>query len=115
MPRVTLIAAARPNFMKIAPLLRALKEQHVEPSLVHTGQHYDQRMSGDFFQQLGIPEPDVNLAVGSGSHIFQIAEVLRRLEEVFVANRPDAVIVVGDVNSTLAATLAAIKLSIPVA
>jgi UDP-N-acetylglucosamine 2-epimerase (non-hydrolysing) len=101
--------------MKIAPLLRALEEHRLTVSLVHTGQHYDARMSGDFFQQLGIREPDVNLAVGSGSHIFQLAEVMRRLEDLFLADRPDAVVVVGDVNSTLAATLAAVKLDIPVA
>ena len=115
MLKASIIAAARPNFMKIAPLIRALDATDVSTSLVHTGQHYDQRMSGDFFEQLGIREPDVNLAVGSGSHIFQIAEVMKRLEEVYLKARPDVVIVVGDVNSTLAATLTAVKLGIPVA
>ncbi|RIK71982.1 MAG: UDP-N-acetylglucosamine 2-epimerase (non-hydrolyzing) [Planctomycetota bacterium] len=115
MPQVSLIAAARPNFMKVAPLMRALRHQRIDASLIHTGQHYDRQMSGDFFEQLGIPEPDVNLEVGSGSHIYQIAEVMRRLEEVYDRRRPDAVVVVGDVNSTLAATLAAVKLNIPVA
>lgn len=96
-------------------MLRAVEGRGFATSLVHTGQHYDRRMSGDFFEQLGIREPDVNLAVGSGSQVFQVAEVMRRLEEVFVGNRPDAVVVVGDVNSTLAATLTAVKLEIPVA
>lgn len=115
MPMLSIIAAARPNFMKVAPLIRALEAIGISTSLIHTGQHYDQRMSGDFFEQLGIRAPDVNLAVGSGSHIFQIAEVMRRLEDVYGKSRPDAVVVVGDVNSTLAATLTAVKLGIPVA
>jgi UDP-N-acetylglucosamine 2-epimerase (non-hydrolysing) len=115
MPTVSLIAAARPNFIKIAPLMRAFDAAGLATSLIHTGQHYDQRMSGGFFQQLGIREPDVNLAVGSGSHVYQIAEVMKWLEEVYNRSRPDAVVVVSDVISTLTATLTAVKLDIPVA
>lgn len=113
--KLSLIVGARPNFMKIAPLVRALEGRGAERRLVHTGQHYDERMSGAFFSELGIPEPNVNLGVGSGSHISQIAEVMRRLETEFTEHRPDAVVVVGDVNSTLAAALAGAKLNIPVA
>jgi UDP-N-acetylglucosamine 2-epimerase (non-hydrolysing) len=114
--RLLLVAGARPNFMKIAPLLRELRTREgLSATLVHTGQHYDSAMSGRFFQDLGIPRPDVNLEVGSGSHAVQTAEVLRRIEPVLLDVQPDAVVVVGDVNSTLAATLAAVKLGIPVA
>lgn len=114
--RVLAVAGARPNFMKIAPLLRELRARPgCEAVLVHTGQHYDTAMSERFFSELGIPEPDVNLGVGSGSHAAQTAEVLRRIEEVLLEKRPDAVVVVGDVNSTLAAAIAAVKLGIPVA
>ena len=114
--RLLAVAGARPNFMKIAPLLRELQARpRFETLLVHTGQHYDPAMSGNFFRDLGIPEPDVNLGVGSGSQAEQTAEVLRKIEAVLLDYRPDAVIVVGDVNSTLAATLAASKLCIPVA
>jgi UDP-N-acetylglucosamine 2-epimerase (non-hydrolysing) len=110
------VAAARPNFMKIAPLFRELRmRQGFEAMLVHTGQHYDPSMSDRFFEDLGISEPDVNLGVGSGPHGAQTAEVLRRIEPVLVDRNPDAVIVVGDVNSTLAAALAAVKLGIAVA
>jgi UDP-N-acetylglucosamine 2-epimerase (non-hydrolysing) len=111
-----LVAGARPNFMKIAPLLRELRARDGPgATLVHTGQHYDRTMSESFFADLGIPEPDVNLGVGSGSHAAQTAEVLRRIEPVLEERAPAAVIVVGDVNSTLAAALAAVKLGIPVA
>jgi UDP-N-acetylglucosamine 2-epimerase (non-hydrolysing) len=114
--RILAVAGARPNFMKIAPLLREMRaREHFEPVLVHTGQHYDDAMSAGFFRDLGIPEPDVNLDVGSGSHGEQTAEVLRRIERELMDRRPDAVVVVGDVNSTVAATLAAVKLQIPVA
>ena len=112
---VSMIAGARPNFMKIAPLVPALKSVDIQPRLIHTGQHYDERMSDAFFRELDIPEPDVNLGVGSGSHVWQIAEVMRHLEEDFTRHRPTAVVVVGDVNSTLAGTLTANKLGIPVA
>lgn len=112
---IALIAGARPNFMKIAPLARAFEAVGVRPRIIHTGQHYDARMSQTFFEELKIPRPDVNLEVGSGSAVWQIAEVMRRLEGEFESNRPDVVVVVGDVNSTLAAALAGNKLEIPVA
>lgn len=102
--------------MKIAPLMRALEARdRFEAVLVHTGQHYDQAMSESFFRDLGIREPDVNLGVGSGTQAEQTAEVLKRIEAILVERRPHALVVVGDVNSTLAATLAAAKLCIPVA
>jgi len=114
--RVLAVAGARPNFMKIAPLLRELRVREVfEATLVHTGQHYDAAMSGSFFRDLGIPEPDLDLGVGSGPHGRQTARVLEAMEQVLLERRPDAVVVVGDVNSTLAAALAAAKLGIPVA
>jgi UDP-N-acetylglucosamine 2-epimerase (non-hydrolysing) len=114
--RVLVVAGARPNFMKVAPILRALHARpDFEAILVHTGQHYDASMSDAFFRDLGIPEPDVNLGVGSGSHAAQTAEVLRKIEPVMIERAPAVVLVVGDVNSTLAATLAAVKLGIPVA
>jgi UDP-N-acetylglucosamine 2-epimerase (non-hydrolysing) len=114
--RVVLVAGARPNFMKIAPLLRELRVRPAfEACLVHTGQHYDAAMSEGFFRDLGIPEPDVNLGVGSGSHGAQTAKVLEKMEAILQERRPDALVVVGDVNSTLAASLAAVKLGIPVA
>lgn len=114
--RVLAVAGARPNFMKIAPLLRAIQGRNtIEAYLVHTGQHYDQAMSDSFFRDLRIAEPDLNLEVGSGSHAEQTAAVLVKMEHVLKAQRPDALLVVGDVNSTLAATLAAAKLEIPVA
>lgn len=113
---VLVVAGARPNFMKVAPLLREMRARPgFAPCLVHTGQHYDAAMSDAFFRDLGIPEPDVNLGVGSGTHATQTAEVLRKIEPVLVERRPAAVVVVGDVNSTLAATIAAVKLGIPVA
>jgi UDP-N-acetylglucosamine 2-epimerase (non-hydrolysing) len=102
--------------MKIAPLLRELRVRPAfEACLVHTGQHYDAAMSEGFFRDLGIPEPDVNLGVGSGSHGAQTAKVLEKMEAILQERRPDALVVVGDVNSTLAASLAAVKLGIPVA
>jgi len=115
--RILAVAGARPNFMKIAPLMHefARRPGRFEPILVHTGQHYDKAMSDSFFRDLGIPEPDVNLGVGSGTHGQQTAQVLVKIEELLLARRPHAVLVVGDVNSTLAATLAAVKLDIPVA
>jgi UDP-N-acetylglucosamine 2-epimerase (non-hydrolysing) len=114
--RVLAVAGARPNFMKIAALLRELEgRQAFEVFLVHTGQHYDASMSDRFFAELGIREPDVNLEVGSGSHAAMTAQVLQRIEPVIQAQRPDVVAVVGDVNSTLAAALAAVKLGVPVA
>lgn len=110
------VVGARPNFIKIAPLIKEMKRHSViEPILVHTGQHYDVKMAGRFFEDLGIPAPDVSLDVGSGSHAFQTAEVMKRIEPVMEQQRPDLVLVVGDVNSTLAAAVTAAKLQIPVA
>jgi UDP-N-acetylglucosamine 2-epimerase (non-hydrolysing) len=102
--------------MKVAPLLRALGATgHVETFLVHTGQHYDDAMSESFFRELGIAAPDVNLGVGSGSHAAMTADVLRQIEPILIAQKPDALVVVGDVNSTLAAALAASKLGVRIA
>jgi UDP-N-acetylglucosamine 2-epimerase (non-hydrolysing) len=113
------IVGARPNFMKVAPVLNALRErQNVVPNLVqtlvHTGQHYDVNMSDVFFQQLGIPVPDVNLAVGSGSHAKQTAEIMIRLEPVVLERQPDIALVYGDVNSTVATALVCAKLGVQV-
>jgi UDP-N-acetylglucosamine 2-epimerase (non-hydrolysing) len=114
--RVLTVAGARPNFMKVAPLLRVFEERDAFASyLVHTGQHYDEAMSGGFFAELGIRDPDVNLGVGSGTHASMTAQVLASIEPILTEQKPDALAVVGDVNSTLAATLAAVKLGIPVA
>jgi UDP-N-acetylglucosamine 2-epimerase (non-hydrolysing) len=114
--RILVVAGARPNFMKIAPLLREMMGRaDFAPFLVHTGQHYDAAMSESFFRDLGIPEPDANLGVGSGTHGEQTAQVLVKIERLITERRPDALLVVGDVNSTLAATLAAVKLGVPVA
>jgi UDP-N-acetylglucosamine 2-epimerase (non-hydrolysing) len=105
------IVGARPNFMKVAPVLNALKEYaNVTQILVHTGQHYDVNMSDVFFQQLDIPAPDVNLAVGSGTHARQTAEIMMRLEPVILERQPDIVLVYGDVNSTVATALVCAKL-----
>lgn len=107
------IVGARPNFVKAAPVHRALsKHTHIQQSIVHTGQHYDANMSDVFFRQLAIPEPDVNLQVGSGSHAHQTARIMSRLDEVFQQRRPDLVLVYGDVNSTVAAALVCSKLGI---
>ncbi len=110
------VAGARPNFMKIAPLMAAFKKRpEVRTFLVHTGQHYDERMSRLFFEQLGIPRPDINLEVGSASHAVQTAEIMQRFEPVVLQEQPDVVVVVGDVNSTIACALVAAKLHVPVA
>lgn len=109
------VVGARPNFMKAAPVIAAFREYSVRQTLVHTGQHYDAFMSDIFFQQLGIPEPDFNLAVGAGSHAAQTAEIMARFEPVVIGANPDLVMVYGDVNSTVAATLVCAKLLIPVA
>ncbi|MFY9528965.1 MAG: UDP-N-acetylglucosamine 2-epimerase [Candidatus Acidiferrales bacterium] len=110
------IIGARPNLVKIAPLLREMrKHEEIHPLLVHTGQHYDEELSDIFFCQMGIPEPDINLEVGSGSHGWQTAEILKGIESFLLEAKPDLVLVVGDVNSTAAASLAAAKLNIPVA
>ncbi len=119
-PRVDVIAGARPNFMKIAPILRAIGQRQAAGSrlryrLVHTGQHYDERMSGDFFTQLGIPKPDVNLEVGSGTQAEQTASIMTRYEALLLRARSDMCLVVGDVTSTMACAIAAQKLHVPVA
>jgi UDP-N-acetylglucosamine 2-epimerase (non-hydrolysing) len=113
--KVLHVAGARPNFVKIAPLVAAFEARGVEAPVVHTGQHYDERMSALFFDDLAIPRPRFNLEVGSGSHARQTALVLERIEPVLLAERPDLVLVVGDVNSTAACALAAVKLGILVA
>jgi UDP-N-acetylglucosamine 2-epimerase (non-hydrolysing) len=109
------VVGARPNFMKVAPVMRALRKRNqVRQSLVHTGQHYDANMSDVFFSQLDIPAPDVNLEVGSGSHARQTAEIMSRLEQVLLERKPDIVLVYGDVNSTVGAALVCSKLLIRV-
>jgi UDP-N-acetylglucosamine 2-epimerase (non-hydrolysing) len=109
------LVGARPNFVKLAPVYRALREHSAEQFVVHTGQHYDDNMSKVFFEQLSLPNPDQNLEVGSGSHAQQTSRILALLEETLLRQEPDCVIVYGDVNSTLAGALAAATLSIPVA
>ncbi|MDH4393706.1 MAG: UDP-N-acetylglucosamine 2-epimerase (non-hydrolyzing) [Aquabacterium sp.] len=113
---VMCVVGARPNFMKMAPILRALANHRppIPALLVHTGQHYDQGMSHQLFDDLGLPQPDLNLEVGSGSHAVQTAEVMKRFEPALDAHKPGCVLVVGDVNSTLACTLVAVKKSVPV-
>lgn len=114
--KVLNVVGARPNFMKVAPLHRAMLASGViESRIVHTGQHYDERMSDIFFRQLEMPKPHVYLGVGSGSHAQQTARVMTAFEEVLLDEKPDLVLVVGDVNSTLACALVAVKLHIPVA
>lgn len=108
------VVGARPNFMKAAPVLSALARRGARQTLVHTGQHYDAKLSDAIFRELDLPEPDVNLGVGSGSHAEQTGQVLVGMERCLIERRPDMVLVYGDVNSTLAATLAAVKLQIPV-
>jgi len=108
------VIGARPNFMKVAPVHAALASRNaVDQILIHTGQHYDAFMSDIFFQQLGIPEPNYNLNVGSGSHARQTAEIMMRLEPVIIEKKPDVVLVYGDVNSTVAAALVCSKLLVP--
>lgn len=114
--KILSVVGARPNLVKIAPLMREmLAHPDIQPVLVHTGQHYDERMSDVFFRQMGIPAPTFNLDVGSGSHAWQTAEILKRIEPLLLDHKPNLVLVVGDVNSTIAASLAAAKLGIPVA
>jgi UDP-N-acetylglucosamine 2-epimerase (non-hydrolysing) len=113
MIKVICVCGARPNFMKIAPLMRAFKENDgFKTFLVHTGQHYDEKMSKLFFDELGIPKPDINLEVGSGSHAQQTAEIMKRFEPVVLEYKPDYVLVVGDVNGTIACGLVAVKLGV---
>ncbi len=131
MIRLLSVVGARPNFMKIAPIIAeferselkrdglkksdAIEHCPIEHCLVHTGQHYDELLSGNFFADLGLPTPDVNLQAGSGSHAAQTAEIMKRLEPVLLDYKPHMVVVVGDVNSTIAAALTAVKLGIGVA
>ena len=114
MKHILHVVGARPNFVKAAPVLRAIGQLGIRQTLVHTGQHYDRNMSDVFFAQLEIPEPDVNLEVGSGSHASQTAEIMRRFEPVVLEHKPDITLVYGDVNSTVAAALVCSKLLIPV-
>jgi len=118
--KIDIIAGARPNFMKIAPVIRAIEARQKDGGalsyrLVHTGQHYDPRLSGAFFEQLGIPEPDVNLEVGSGTQAEQTAAIMTRYEALLLEQRADLCLVVGDVTSTMACAIAAQKLGVPVA
>jgi len=120
MANFTIVAGARPNFMKIAPIIHQLQKKQAEGisvqfRLVHTGQHYDKKMSGDFFEQLSIPEPDANLGGGGGTQAEQTAAIMIAFEKELMENRPDLVLVVGDVTSTLACSIAAKKLQIDVA
>lgn len=113
--RLVCVVGARPNFMKIAPLMRAFaRESALGATLVHTGQHYDKAMKSSFFEQLDIPEPDVDLEVGSASHAVQTAEIMKRFEPEMERLRADAILVVGDVNSTIACALVAAKKGIPI-
>lgn len=112
--KIACVVGARPNFMKIAPILRAFPAHGLEGLLVHTGQHYDYAMNATFFDQLRIPAPDISLEVGSGSHAWQTAEIMVRFEKVLEEERPDCVLVVGDVNSTIACALVAAKKGVPV-
>ncbi|MEO7299603.1 MAG: UDP-N-acetylglucosamine 2-epimerase (non-hydrolyzing) [Verrucomicrobiota bacterium] len=124
MLNILIIAGARPNFMKVAPIIKAIASHNAQAAdglgriqcrLVHTGQHYDQKMSDIFFEELGIPAPDINLGVGSGSHAAQTASLMTKFEPVCLDQKPDWVVVVGDVNSTMACTLVCSKLGIKVA
>ena len=114
MKHILHVVGARPNFVKAAPVLRALRTMGLRQTLVHTGQHYDRNMSDVFFSQLAIPDPDVNLGVGSGSHATQTADIMRGLEPVLLERKPDIALVYGDVNSTVAAALVCAKLLVPV-
>lgn len=113
--KILSVVGARPNFMKIAPISAELKKKGVPHVLVHTGQHYDYRMSKLFFEDLGLPKPDIDLNVGSATHARQTAEIMTGLEPVLMSEAPDLLIVVGDVNSTMAAAITAVKLGVPVA
>jgi len=118
--KIIIVVGARPNFMKAAPLVSAIREhnrgvnltEQIQCVLVHTGQHYDEAMSGSFFSDLAMPQPDIQLGVGSGSHAVQTAEIMRRFEGVLLQEQPDVVVVVGDVNSTIACALVASKISL---
>lgn len=115
---VTIVAGARPNFIKVGPIIKAIKKEQVDREikyrLVHTGQHYDKKMSGDFFEELGIPDPEANLAAGGGTQSEQTGAIMIKFEKDLINYRPDVVLVVGDVTSTMACTIVAKKLCIPV-
>src|SRR5215475_13701543 len=117
MVKILNVVGARPNFMKMAPIIAAInrRSNEVSQTLVHTGQHYDEAMSAVFFGDLGMPEPDINLGARSGTHTQQMARIMPAFEEVVIAEQPDWVVVVGDVNSTIACALVANKLNVPVA
>jgi UDP-N-acetylglucosamine 2-epimerase (non-hydrolysing) len=112
---IYVVAGARPNFMKIAPLIKEFQKESINFKLIHTGQHYDYNMSKVFFDELGIPEPDVHLNVGSASHAVQTAKIMIEFEKELVKENPSLVVVVGDVNSTIACALVAKKLHVKVA
>jgi len=114
--RILCVVGARPNFMKIAPIMRALADPRygLQATLVHTGQHYDAAMKHAFFEQLHIPEPEIDLGVGSGTHATQTADIMKGFEPVLDRLQPRAVLVVGDVNSTIACALVAVKKGVPV-
>ncbi len=112
--KIVAIVGARPQFIKAAPVSFALRDAGIDEYLIHTGQHYDHKMSQVFFDEMGIPKPDVNLGVGSGNHGWQTGQMLMHIEEVLLAEKPDWVLVYGDTNSTLAGALAAVKSHIPV-
>lgn len=113
--KVINIVGARPNFMKMAPIVAEMKRRSIEQILVHTGQHYDEAMSASFFRDLGMPQPDINLEIGSGSHAQQTARIMMAFEAVVLEHKPDWIVVVGDVNSTIACALVATKLGVNVA
>ena len=120
--KIVLVCGIRPNFMKVAPLMRAIEKHNtssdaipIEPFLVHTGQHYDYQMSQIFFEHLELPEPDIYLGIGSGTHAEQVGKIMIEFEKALFREKSDLVVVVGDANSTLAAALATAKLGIPVA
>src|SRR5687768_4449209 len=117
MLKVINVVGARPNFMKVAPIVEEMRrrEREFAPLVVHTGQHYDADMSDSFFRDLQLPQPDVHLGVGSGSHAAQTAAVMERFEPVVLREKPDWVLVVGDVNSTIACALVCVKLGVKVA